>query len=165
MLIQLLPWQLERVTRVDADTAPPVATGASDEGGIKWQWRFMLLVEDARHQPSFRKPGEGEEAVPKQMELLVADTDADYLFRDIDACDLRRNPKTVAMLREKLFVLWGDLQERKEEKNKEPNAMNVGGKVQASARPFECFIKEYGVSSVEHEGEWERMFRICYTSV
>ena len=149
----------------DADTAPPVATEASGDGGIKWQWRFMMLVEDARSQPAIHRQGEEDNAVPQQLELLVADTDADYLLRDIDPCNLRKNPKTLARLREKLFVLWGDLQERKEDMKNGDHEMEIGGKVKASARPFECFIKEYGIRSIAKEGEWDRMFRMCYTSI
>ena len=163
------------VNMSDADDASPQlpATGTSGDSGLRWQWRFMLLVEDARPAPPPKKTSaevaEDEEGLPKQMELLVSDSDADYLLRDIEACDLRKNPKTVARLREKLFVLWGDLQERKEEITKnvcgKAAGGEMGGKVRASARPFECFIKEYGIPSIERAGEWERMFRLCYTCI
>ena len=101
------------------------------------------------------------------MEVIVSDTDADYLLRDIEACDLRRNPKTLARLREKLFVLWGDLQERKDESRRlqeEKMEGLVEGDVKVSARPFECLIKEYGVWN-EKEGLWKRMFKIWGTSI
>jgi protection of telomeres protein 1 len=69
------------------------------------------------------------------------------------------------LLREKLFILWGDLEERKSSievealkeltPNKKIKATNdsvaKGGGMsrvdlaQSSAKPFECCIKEYGV--------------------
>ena len=42
----------------------------------------------------------------------------------------------------------------------------VGGEVmKANAVPFECYIKEYGIPSQDKGREWERMFRLCLTSV
>ena len=67
----------------------------------KWAWRFCLLVEDIN-------PGLGKE----NMKLIVADGDAEFLL-NMDAKNLRTHPKLLSTLREKLFILWGDLEERK----------------------------------------------------
>jgi protection of telomeres protein 1 len=154
---------------------------ASEDDGVRWQWRFVLLVED----PSAPKAN-----AKHQLELLVANSDAEYLLNEVKACNLRRNPKMLAQLREKLFVLWGDLEERKREHEAEVErekgrallqghgktsgvpAWGVG--FNASARPFECFIKEYGVRTLESRGrivdegeemkEWDRVWRLCFTT-
>lgn len=164
------------IDMIDADSATD---------GVTWQWRFILLIEDS----SSHKAG----SVSHQMELLVSDSDGEYLLNDVEACNLRKAPKALTRLREKLFVLWGDLEERKREheqelENERGRALlqgetgveemgrEWGSRLKASARPFECFIKEYGVrvqkpvkgrivDEGEKKGEWERIWRMCYTCV
>jgi protection of telomeres protein 1 len=127
-------------------------------GDIKWEWRFCLVVEDSGHNP----PGAGDRA---QMPLLIADKDANYLLQ-MDACDLRENEQTLNELREKLFVLWGDLQERKESALIDSARMS-----QVRARPFECLIKEYGIQTRECAGaqksdlDYQRMFAMWGTTI
>ncbi|KIY03827.1 uncharacterized protein Z520_00518 [Fonsecaea multimorphosa CBS 102226] len=142
----------------DMDVDPTQEENASN---LKWEWRFLLLVEDAR-APA------GVDGRATQMELLVADTDGDYLL-NMDACNLRdkANQNELATLKEKLFHLWGDLQERKEEScttAEEPS-------VKPSARPFECLIKEYGVPGVRSNRQakgavvYDRRFRLFGTTI
>ncbi|KIW33698.1 uncharacterized protein PV07_00526 [Cladophialophora immunda] len=128
---------------------------------LKWEWRFLLLVEDAR-TPA------GADGRPTQMELLVADTDGDFLL-NMDACDLRdkANQDELAKLKEKLFHLWGDLQERKEESSTTTEELRV----KPSARPFECLIKEYGTSVLRPNRQakdsvvYDRRFRLFGTAL
>lgn len=144
----------------DSDDSDSHVAG-TPEGGhdVKWEWRFFLLVEDAR------PPGSKEQA---QMELLIADTDGEYLL-NMEACDLRNraNASQLAKVKEKLFHLWGDLQERKEESTTAKEAWRT----KPNARPFECFIKEYGVPARGDDGEvrsdcaYDRMFRLFGTTV
>lgn len=126
-----------------------------DEDQVKWSWRFILLIEDARPRPNATA-----EANAAQMELLVADDDGDFLLHQ-EAFDMRNANKSTElnMLKEKLFHLWGDLQERKEGIVKDSTSL------QPSSRPFECLIKEYGAKLPQHanqsgEEEFLRMFRI-----
>ncbi|KAH0564978.1 hypothetical protein GP486_001626 [Trichoglossum hirsutum] len=126
----------------------------------RWEWMFYLLVEDAT---SRNKTGPGAER--DTMKLLVADRDAEHLLK-MDAKDLRRNPDTLNLLREKLFILWGNLEERKSNStisalrelnpnNKSSSISDAATKVEAeglalsSARAFECCIKEYGILDVQ----------------
>ena len=176
---------------------------AGDHNGkrdTQWAWRFCLLLEDA--SPGARK-GEQRE----RMKVYVADNDAQFLLK-MDAEEyvlllfsveprcatillihdnsLRKNYQALAMLREKLFILWGDLEEKKtremalKEKNTNPRLRSTrdhGGDSEAlneapKARPFQCCIKEYGVRSMPLPGEesgcdndrdiygWERRFRM-----
>ena len=131
----------------------------SGTGDLQWEWRFFLLVEDAGPAPA-----NGQQRA--QMQLLVAEQDGDYLL-DMEASDLHQDPQQVARLREKLFVLWGDLQERKEAVAEGETITSV----KPLAKPFECLIKEYGVPArtegckAEEVSDFERMFRIWGTSV
>ncbi|KAL9576938.1 MAG: hypothetical protein Q9212_006707 [Teloschistes hypoglaucus] len=116
----------------------------------KWEWRFSLTIEDAS-SPS------NQQEEDSRTTLYVSDTDAVFLLK-LDASDLRRRPRALAKVREKLFLLWGDLEERK---NAEAEATGGGvgeGSVEKGAKrkgslPLECCIKEYGVRS-RKRGRW-----------
>lgn len=67
--------------------------------------------------------------------------------------DLRSEPHQLAKLRERMFVLWGNLEE------------TGGGGQGLSNLPFECCIQEYGVEMDDDDpvkGEaplgWQRMY-------
>ncbi|KAL8909455.1 MAG: hypothetical protein Q9171_005023 [Xanthocarpia ochracea] len=79
-------------------------TDVSDQGKSNWEWRFTLVLEDASAPTNPREPNE-------RMTLYVGDADAEFLLK-LNACDLRRKPLRLAALGEKLFLLWGDLEER-----------------------------------------------------
>ncbi|BAE60407.1 unnamed protein product [Aspergillus oryzae RIB40] len=108
---------------------------AEDDGVTRWEWRFCLLIEDALPPP----PGQPKE----QIKLFVSDANAEFLLK-MSATDLRKDPEQLAILRERLFILWGDLEERKktitEESGQGPLKLD-----RASSRPFTCCIQEYGV--------------------
>ena len=117
---------------------------------VDWEWRFELLIEDATSSPGGTKR--------RRMKLLVAGTDADFLLRNIRATNLAEDKASLARLKEKLFLLWGDLQEWKEE----GGAGGGDNPLKPSGRPFECLVKEYGVKV---GGEWERIFAMFGTSI
>ncbi|KAL8903995.1 MAG: hypothetical protein Q9207_003575, partial [Kuettlingeria erythrocarpa] len=103
----------------------------------KWEWRFALVLEDA----SSSKP---TSTTPPTERLTAYVTEADAVFLlKLDACNLRRKSQALAALREKLFLLWGDLEERKETKA----AGEREEQAEPKSMPFECCIKEYGVRS------------------
>lgn len=128
---------------------------------VKWKWHFLLMVQDP-----IRASDSGEE--PKTMLLQVSGQSGDYLL-NMEACNLRDNPRNLAQLKEKMFVLWGNLEEKKAEIG------NTGmwlrkEKVSVSSKPFECLIKEYGVNARSADGQtldddWERMFTIFGTNI
>jgi protection of telomeres protein 1 len=130
-----------------------------EDGDVKWEWRFYLIVEDATSPATAGQP-------KVQMPLLVADTDGDFLL-DMEASDLRKDPRKLAQVREKLFVLWGDLQEQKETTGNPDLAANI----KPSAKPFECLIKEYGIPARDEHGhlkgplEFDRVFRLWGATV
>ncbi|KAF2398819.1 hypothetical protein EJ06DRAFT_531897 [Trichodelitschia bisporula] len=110
----------------------------------EWEWAFYLLVEDA-------KPVPGQ--TPERMRLLVADRDAEGLL-GLDATDLRKSPETLAQLKEKLFCLWGELEEKKAEPDFSPGTP-------ISNRPFECLVYEYGAHTPgKGVNDWTRVHRM-----
>ncbi|KAJ8069370.1 hypothetical protein OCU04_003024 [Sclerotinia nivalis] len=69
----------------------------------KWKWRFALVVEDAN-----------PDASKDRATLIVGNKDAQLLFNGLnDACNLRTNPEMLNNIKERLFTLWGDLEEQK----------------------------------------------------
>ncbi|KAF7122949.1 hypothetical protein CNMCM5793_001125 [Aspergillus hiratsukae] len=138
---------------------------------IRWQWRFCLLVESVPPPPR-GKPRE-------RMKLFVSGADAEYLLK-LDAADLRKDDLKLAQLKEKVFHLWGNLEERKKatiEGSSNPQALRP-----LSSVPFTCCIKEYGVrcshekstddkiddgTGCSHETcfGWERRFAMFSTTI
>ncbi|RAH67637.1 telomere-binding alpha subunit central domain protein [Aspergillus aculeatinus CBS 121060] len=124
------------------DFSVPVPRAASSEGSdredngfMTWEWRFCLLVESVPPPPA----GQAKQ----QIRLFVSRGEAVYLH-GIDAVDLRRNPVDLANLREKLFHVWGNLEELKRAaREKGAEAPHDLGAL--SQQPFNCCIQEYGV--------------------
>ncbi|MCJ1333035.1 hypothetical protein MMC10_009729 [Thelotrema lepadinum] len=186
----------------------------------KHEWYFVLLLEDAMPPStsasnSTPTPTSGStpasspyppSAVPasssntnpatqtppksERMIAYVSGADAEFLL-DMKARDLRSNSRALAQLREKMFLLWGDLEERKvkeaEEKERGRGALREssgnasgsgssqareertkengrGGEEKVMTRPFTCCIKEYGVRN-DAKGVWERRFGVCETRI
>ena len=100
---------------------------------------------------------------------------------------LRKSPTALATLREKLFLMWGDLEEQKSRKAialKEGDGNSRPTKTEEApkSKPFECCLKEYGVKakvlrSIELEGhldiesmdedhwEWSQRWRMFGTTI
>ena len=139
----------------------PDGGGASESEGdgtdCDWVWGFQLLLEDASpsSKPN-RAPATDEQIEGNRVWVTVADKDAEYLLK-LDATDLRRNEKTCAALKERLFFLWGGLLERMEKSKGQTGddedlfAMEPGSQG-AGSQVFECCVKEYGVK-VRLEGK------------
>lgn len=98
-----------------------------------WEWAFQLLVQDA----SVNNPCEQD-----RMVLNVGHAQAQFLLgADMpDPADLEQDGLLLTKLRERLFVLWGDLQERKQQ-----GAKDFGFSDKHSNRPFQACVWEYGV--------------------
>ena len=101
-------------------------------------------------------------------------------------CSLHKCPETLAQLREKLFILWGNLEEMKEKRMQQSvsgegqdigDANKVSKKDSLSSLPFACCIKEYGVRC-KHKSlpdglgcrnpdcfGWERRFAMFGTTI
>jgi hypothetical protein len=137
-----------------------------------WEWRFCLLVEG-----SFPATlGQSNE----RAKLFVSNYEAEHLLQ-LNAVDLRRRSEVLGQLREKLFILWGDLEERKRRAIETGNkSLDIGP---VSSKPFNCCIMEYGVRCSHprdpnkgHDGRsygcadrdcfgWERRFGLLKTTI
>ncbi|EHA24856.1 hypothetical protein ASPNIDRAFT_182791, partial [Aspergillus niger ATCC 1015] len=130
-VVDFFPPRLEDFS-VPEDSSGEGTSQRDPDRFIRWEWRFCLLVESVPPPPA----GQAKE----QMRLFVAGPNAEYLL-GLTAVDLRQNQTDLKELREKLFILWGDLEERK-------RAALHDGKQDlgpVSCRPFNCCIQEYGV--------------------
>lgn len=105
-----------------------------------WEWAFYLLVEDAATK------GTLSSIQPSKMPLLVAHDDAVHLLK-LDAANLRKNTHLLAQLREKLFVLWGNLED-----------VIAGKEMSLSSRPFETCVREYGLRKADRWNVVHSMF-------
>lgn len=143
-----------------------------------WEWRFALKLEEVQPAALARK-----DKRPATAWVHVGNPQA-QLLTDIDAQDLRAAPhgeEALGRLREQMFKLWGDLEERKvdlEARKRErrdrilrkmpPPSSGAGGdemeeEVEAAAhslghgqisnKPFACCIQQYGVRVQTEEGE------------
>jgi protection-of-telomeres protein 1 len=63
-----------------------------------------------------------------------------------DHRSLRRDPQTLAKVREQMAILWGNLEELKvaASQNQQPFPSREGSHMGLSNLPFYCCIKEYG---------------------
>ncbi|KAL9578401.1 MAG: hypothetical protein Q9203_007108, partial [Teloschistes exilis] len=107
------PAPLNNNNNDDKDLEPqsqPETEYTADGLTNNWEWRFSLTIEDASTSPSHQQQQQEEE--DPRTTLYVTDTDAVFLLK-LDASDLHRRPRALDRLREKLFLLWGDLEERK----------------------------------------------------
>lgn len=118
----------------------------------KLEWFFSLTLEDAKST----QPGPS----PQRIEVHFQHEDAQFLLGNLeDPKDLQSNPQLLAKLREKLFTLWGNLEEKDAD-------------TPLSNRPFECCIGEYGVEMDDDDPEkadvpfgWKRLYRMFETTI
>ncbi|KAK3491302.1 hypothetical protein B0T13DRAFT_519019 [Neurospora crassa] len=97
--------------------------------GRTWEWRFALLLEDASTPslPATVAAMDKDKSTRKcdrdpktraRLWVTVDNTEAQCLT-GLDAVNLRRDPHTLATLRERMFTLWGNLEELKADKARE----------------------------------------------
>lgn len=140
------------------DFAVPVDNN-DDSGDMEWafhsqrfEWYFSLTLEDA----SDTTPG-----VRERMVVHVQHAGAQFLFgKDMeDPVDLRLNASVLGKLREKLCILWGNLEEKE-------------GRGEVKNLPFECCMFEYGIEMNEDDPDkattpfgWLKMFQLEGTTI
>ncbi len=122
-----------------------------------WEWRFALQLEDAS-APRARAPA--------RLWAVVGNAETQSLT-GLDASDLRHDDETLGRLRQQLFTLWGDLEEKKaaqwKRDHKPPAKKPAGdkppldssdderGRVERPSsshvrnKPFACCLQQYGV--------------------
>lgn len=136
-----------------------------------WIWDFFLLVEDAGPPPPSSR------RMRPKLWLHVPHFHAEYLLK-IDAVDLHANEHTLGLLREKLFFLWGNLEEIKSAASQSCHGSelaNAGSDIDVwngalSNVPFECCIAEYGQpidndDEDKKEEDWVQIFELQGTTI
>ncbi|TLS28175.1 hypothetical protein PpBr36_01688 [Pyricularia pennisetigena] len=158
-----------------------------DEDASNWEWCFWLQVEDAM---AFKNRGKRPE---ERVWVMVDNLGAQCLTLD-DAVDLRQNPDNLAALRDKLSILWGNLEELKRERLESchdaarrrkhltmPPLSSEGNGTPAADLmknlcndPFSCCIKQYGVKEKTDDPKeadagpgrkWVRVFGLFGTKI
>ncbi|KAF2873569.1 hypothetical protein BDV95DRAFT_489484 [Massariosphaeria phaeospora] len=123
-----------------------------------WEWAFCLLLEDA-------KPAAG--TTPERLRVVLTNETGECLL-NMDACNLRENASTAEKLREKLFILWGNLMELK---NNPPDGVQFplpSGDSRLQNMPFDACIEEYGTQVAESPRNptgWQRTHRLFGTII
>lgn len=134
-----------------------------------WQWRFYLKLQDATPRD------EAAASQPRQAIWAGVDNLAAQCLVDLDASDLGNDPVNLKKLRDRMFTLWGELEEvvSREEAaaeraaaaaraNKAPEDSDEesgdGGESALPAstpsvknRPFQCCVRQYGVAVPEDD--------------
>lgn len=164
------------------------ANSLSDDGEAPnthcvWEWRFALQLEDPA------PPSETEDSQPRPRVWVFVDNSEAQCLTGLDATDLRRDPETLSQLRERMFTLWGNLEEHKTHaaergKQKQQAAAdktkkhglglrpplessdaedeNEPKEQAVSNKPFVCCIQQYGIRQDEGgEGEVGKWVR-CF---
>lgn len=152
------------ILRDTADSASSMSDSELGSGSeVIWEWRFSLRLQDAA------KPAK---QASSDALWVVVDNAAAQLLLGFDACDLRTDTNALGKLRERLSLLWGNLEQLKAEKRKRAEATKARKKAkqppldssdaegtstqpQGSApqpnnleldnQPFACCIRQYGV--------------------
>lgn len=167
------------------DSSDEECHGMSQDEAGEWEWRFFLEVEDA---------AVSAEGSKKRLWAFV-DNQAAQCLLNLDASDLTRDSTKLDMLREKMFLLWGDLEEKmrgraqrlQRRRNNElppPDSSDEdcdgdgvaapNSNAQVNNRPFSCCIRQFGVKMPESDaskadaGEakrWERVYGLFGTRV
>ncbi|KAI1464499.1 uncharacterized protein F4812DRAFT_442385 [Daldinia caldariorum] len=150
----------------DSESDEDAGTLDRYRGDKIWEWRFALLLEEAAP----KKKGEDNRL------WVVVDNASAQMLVDLDAVDLRANPDDLNNLREKLFKLWGNLEECKQQelqiqqKNLQrvvaqqppdstpprppssgPAHNAIQGSFVVSNKPFTCCIRQYGIKVPEKD--------------
>ncbi|KAF2762844.1 hypothetical protein EJ05DRAFT_17047 [Pseudovirgaria hyperparasitica] len=141
----------------DVDTEYQTQT-LSQHGRRNWEWAFALRVEDAL-PPTNPQPSNSQHK-PAQFTLIVPPKSAEFLLK-VTACDLRADKRALAELREKLFILWGDLEEIKREDGMEGAPTDYRPKNQ----PFEACVVEYATPDAYPESGWARQWALVETTI
>ncbi|OQN97391.1 hypothetical protein B0A48_16550 [Cryoendolithus antarcticus] len=114
----------------------------------QWEWSFSLQLEAAAG---------GAQSNTSSTWVNVSHQEAQHLLGtsfEHEPCDLRRNPRVLRKLAEKLEILWGDLEERRKAGDTDKPA-NV---------PFDCYLLEYGLLKDDGDErrleDWQRQYML-----
>jgi hypothetical protein len=159
-----------------------IESSTESQRNRKFEWRFAVKLEDAEVGASESK---------NTFWALIDNQAAQYLT-NLDAVDLTRDKAALEKLRETLFLLWGNLEEKKrqifDQQDEAAARARAGGPPNSSHvvqwtadasngvsnLSFGCCILEYGVKVKEMDDSkadaglgycWKRMFRLERTRI
>lgn len=158
----------------DSESESEVDVESTDN--YDWQWRFFLEMEDAK------AGADGEKF------WVVVDNQSAQCLLSIDATNLREDNNALEELRQRMFVLWGNLEEvkcaqqaaakrtkRSVDVERPPDSSDDEESTDKIAnRAFPCCIRQYGVKVAENDpdqanaGEghrWERVYGMFGTRI
>ncbi|GKU04698.1 hypothetical protein FLAG1_07970 [Fusarium langsethiae] len=163
----------------DDDEQPSQTTLNAFAQVQNWEWRFFLELEDAVDNHKQKK----------QRLWVLVDNQAAQCLTGLDASNLRQDKELLSTLRDKMFTLWGNLEEKKtaaqeavrkgkppadsDDENEQKTAGNEST-TQLTNRSFPCCIQQYGIKVTERDlseanagggKRWQRMFRIFGTMI
>lgn len=76
-----------------------------------WEWRFALQVEDPGPPETTERQNRKQDSRPR-LWVLVDNIEAECLV-GLTATDLRQDQQTLELLRERMAILWGNLEDHK----------------------------------------------------
>jgi protection of telomeres protein 1 len=143
-----------------------------------WHWRFFLELEDAKA------------GVRGEKFWVVVDNQSAQCLLSLDATNLREDADALEELRQRMFVLWGNLEEVKSAQQAAAKRAKRSADVERppldssdneasteeriANRAFPCCIRQYGVKVTENDpdqanaGEgyrWERVYGMFGTRI
>ncbi|KAK1243591.1 hypothetical protein MKX08_001729 [Trichoderma sp. CBMAI-0020] len=156
----------------DADSDEEGRSTADRAAVRQWEWRFFLELEDANSP-------KGHRGKKNTLWVAVNNFSAQCLL-NLDASDLHQDEDNLDILRDRLFLLWGELEEKKSigeankrreaqvalantESNRPPSHSSDDESTapqkqaielrssQISNLPFSCCIRQYGVKVREED--------------
>lgn len=105
-------------TATSSSSLPPLSSPPSRyhdaRRNFRWEWRFALKLEEVATPTTTTGTRKKTKSPPAQTWVIV-DNPAAQLLLNLDATDLRASSSAddLGTLRERLFKLWGNLEERK----------------------------------------------------
>ncbi|KAF2260150.1 hypothetical protein CC78DRAFT_620447 [Lojkania enalia] len=155
-VVDFSPSNLEDFTRSTADST---WNTSMKDIRPRWEWAFVLLVEDANAPSTTDAP---------RLPLFLNNDNATHLLK-MTAVDLREDLVRRENLEEKLFVLWGNLLELKMELRASKITFPLPSRDERLKNmPFECCIEEYGVripTSPRWPNGWQRTHAMWGTTI
>ncbi|KAF1832650.1 hypothetical protein BDW02DRAFT_502533 [Decorospora gaudefroyi] len=125
----------------------------------RWEWGFVLLLEDAEIPRG---------TVSEKLRVVVNNDTAQYLLK-MNAADLKAQPDILALLEQKLFILWGNLMELKTELTDRGSDLPLPpGDNRLQNKPFDACIEEYGCEvpiTDQHPFGYQRMHLLAQTTI
>ncbi|KAK7220273.1 hypothetical protein V2G26_008276 [Clonostachys chloroleuca] len=110
----------------DSDSSSGMDDEDMGNDSMSWEWRFALELEDST--PDIKQ---------RERIWVVVDNQSAQCLVNLDATDLKRDVETLDLLRQRMFLLWGNLEENKHEQRqaaKKANQFRTGDPLRQTAR-------------------------------